>query len=313
MPTKTGSEKDILVTRELAAPRGEVWKLWTTPEGVKKWWGPKDFTAPRVEIDLRKGGRFLLCMRGAGFDGVLKDYYNVGEFQEVAPMERIVTSMSFSDEKGEVVPASYYGMPGDWPHHVTVTMTFEDADGGTKVTVREVGVPAEVHDPATQGWEMQFDKAEAALKGAGAGIPAMQKIITSLLFVGKQAGKAEEAIRLYTSLFKDSKILMLERYAPGEGDTVGTIKFGSFTLAGQTFNAMDSGRPHQFGFTPAVNLFVTCESEAELDAPYKRLSTGGSIQIPLGKYPFAEKYCWLNDKYGVSWQLFFPPRRAPPS
>jgi predicted 3-demethylubiquinone-9 3-methyltransferase (glyoxalase superfamily) len=130
-----------------------------------------------------------------------------------------------------------------------------------------------------------------------------QKITPALLFVGKQAGKAEEAIRFYTSLFKESKIVTLERYAPGEGDKVGWIKFGAFMLAGQSFTAMESSLDHKFTFTPAVSLFVTCESEKEIDDLYAKLSEGGMVLMEYGKYPFADKYAWVNDSYGVSWQL----------
>jgi predicted 3-demethylubiquinone-9 3-methyltransferase (glyoxalase superfamily) len=98
---------------------------------------------------------------------------------------------------------------------------------------------------------------------------------------------------------------VVARYIPGDGDTVGWIKFGSFRLAGQTFNAMDSGLPHKFSFTPAVNLFVTCESEDEFERLDAELSKGGSYLMKKGSYPFAEKYCWLSDRYGINWQLSY--------
>ncbi len=101
--------EDIIITRMFDAPREIVWKAWTDPELTKRWWGPKNFTAPVIRIDLRVGGKYLNCMRGP--DG--KDYWSTGIYREIVPRERLVMTDSFADEKGNVVPASYYGMTGD--------------------------------------------------------------------------------------------------------------------------------------------------------------------------------------------------------
>ncbi len=133
----------------------------------------------------------------------------------------------------------------------------------------------------------------------------MQKFITCLLFVEERCGKAEEAIKLYTSLFKNSRILHIERYAVGEDkeETAGNVKHARFILNGQEFMAQDSGRQHAFTFTPAMSIFVECETEAEIDTLFNKLSEGGMVLMPLGKYPFSAKFGWLNDRFGVSWQL----------
>ena len=157
-------EKEAVITRILDAPREKVWKAWTDPEVVKQWWGPKDFTAPHISIDLRVGGRFVYSMRGAGLDGAVKDYWNIGEHREIVPMRRIVTTMSFADEQRKPVPASHYGLPGKWPKEVLVTATFADIKGGkTKLTVRETGVPRQVAGLSRLGWEQQLDKFADAL------------------------------------------------------------------------------------------------------------------------------------------------------
>jgi predicted 3-demethylubiquinone-9 3-methyltransferase (glyoxalase superfamily) len=131
----------------------------------------------------------------------------------------------------------------------------------------------------------------------------MQKVTTCLMFVGEQHGKAEEAINLYTSLVKDSKILQITRYGAGEQGVEGTVVQATFTLKGQEFLAMDSHLEHPFTFTPAISLFVQCESEAEIDPLFSQLSSEGAILMPLNNYGFSKKFGWLNDKYGVSWQL----------
>jgi predicted 3-demethylubiquinone-9 3-methyltransferase (glyoxalase superfamily) len=129
----------------------------------------------------------------------------------------------------------------------------------------------------------------------------MQKIITFLMF----DGKAEEAMNLYTSLFKDSAIISISRYGPKEAGTEGTIRHATFTIHGQTFMCIDSSVMHAFKFTPAMSLYVNCESEEEIDTLFEKLSDDGEVLMPLDSYPFSEKFAWVNDRYGVSWQLSF--------
>jgi predicted 3-demethylubiquinone-9 3-methyltransferase (glyoxalase superfamily) len=115
-----------------------------------------------------------------------------------------------------------------------------------------------------------------------------------LMFVGKQHGKAEEAMKSYVSLFKDSRIEQVERYgADRPGETEGTVVHGRFTLAGQAFMAMDSARDHKFSFTPAISFAVDCKTQEEVDELWEKLSDGG-----------AKGQCgWLEDRFGVSWQI----------
>lgn len=87
----------------------------------------------------------------------------------------------------------------------------------------------------------------------------MQKIATCLMFAGDQHGRAEKAMTLYTSVFEDSQVLSVDRYGSGEEEAEGTVRAARFVLAGREFLAMDSGRPHPFGFTPAMSLVVEFE------------------------------------------------------
>lgn len=149
------SEQDLFITRTFDAPRELVWKAWTDPEHVKRWWGPKGFTAPFCKIDLRVGGVFLCCMRSP--DG--KDYWNTGVYREIVKPERIVYTDSFADERGNVVPATHYGMSADFPLEMLVTVTFEEHEGKTKLTLIHVGIPSGAdQDGARQGWKESFDK-----------------------------------------------------------------------------------------------------------------------------------------------------------
>ena len=125
-----------------------------------------------------------------------------------------------------------------------------------------------------------------------------------LLFVGEQCGRAEEAMRFHTSLFGNSRIIEIDRYAAREGaDAEGTVKHATFSLNGQQFMAQDSGLQHNFTFTPAMSIFVNCETETEIAALFGKLSEGGQVLMPLANHPFSKKFGWLNDRFGVSWQL----------
>ena len=131
----------------------------------------------------------------------------------------------------------------------------------------------------------------------------MKSITTFLMFVGEQAGKAEEAISFYTSLFKNSRINSLERYGVGEDEPEGLVKTARFTINGTELMAMDSALGHKFGFTPSMSLYVECDSLEEIEHVFRTLADGGAELMPLDNYGFSLKFGWLNDQYGVSWQL----------
>ena len=135
----------------------------------------------------------------------------------------------------------------------------------------------------------------------------MQKLTTFLMFVGDQCGKAEEAMNLYVSLFENSRILDIERYGADEEEREGTVKQAKFSLAVQAFIAMDSGAQHAFTFTPAISIVVNYDRERELDEMYTSLSDEGMVLMPLQAYPFSSKFAWIQDRYGVSWQLNLRP------
>lgn len=131
----------------------------------------------------------------------------------------------------------------------------------------------------------------------------MQHITTFLMF----DGKAEAAMNFYLSLFAGSKVLHLTRYGPNEAGAEGTVMHATFSLGGQEFMCIDSAVKHAFTFTPAMSLFVNCETEDQIDRLFAELSQGGQVFMPLDRYPFSGKYAWLSDQFGVSWQLSFAP------
>lgn len=126
-----------------------------------------------------------------------------------------------------------------------------------------------------------------------------QKITTFLMF----EGKAEEAMNFYTSLFNQSEIVSISRYDENGPGKEGTVIHATFTLNGQEFMCIDSYVKHDFTFTSAMSLYVTCDTEEEIETVFNKLAQDGKVLMPLGSYPFSKKFGWLNDKYGVSWQL----------
>jgi len=154
-------KQEVFIARLFDAPRELVWQAWTDPQHFMLWWGPKDYTCPFCEMDFRIGGKYLNCMRSP--EG--KEYWGTGVFREIIPMERLVFTDSFADEQGNVVHASYYGMSLDFPLEMLVTVTFEDQDGKTKMTLRHTGLPAGPESEGThQGWSESFDKLAESLK-----------------------------------------------------------------------------------------------------------------------------------------------------
>ncbi|WP_026565091.1 VOC family protein [Bacillus sp. UNC41MFS5] len=119
-------------------------------------------------------------------------------------------------------------------------------------------------------------------------------LVPSLLFVGDNCGRAEEAINFYLSVFKNSKQGLIARYPKGmEPDKEGTIMFSDYSLENQWFSAMDSAHKHNFSFSEAFSFMVYCETQEEIDYYWERLSA----------VPEAEQCGWLKDQFGLSWQI----------
>ena len=150
--------------------------------------------------------------------------------------------------------------------------------------------------PASNG---QGARVAAIIRTQQAEEDTMQKFTTFLMFTGQ----AEEAMNLYTSLFKQSEILNITRYGANEAGAEGTVQHATFTLNGQEFMCIDSSAQHAFTFTPSISLYVRCETEEEIDRVFTVLSQDGQILMPLDRYPFSQKFGWLSDRFGVSWQL----------
>ena len=121
-----------------------------------------------------------------------------------------------------------------------------------------------------------------------------QRITPMMMFVGKNCGKAEEAMRFYASVFRQSAVGDIMRHGKGEDpEREGTVTYGSFTVEGKDFAAMDSAHPHNFTFNEAISFMVRCDTQQEIDYYWGKLSSDAA----------AEQCGWLKDRYGLSWQV----------
>jgi predicted 3-demethylubiquinone-9 3-methyltransferase (glyoxalase superfamily) len=129
----------------------------------------------------------------------------------------------------------------------------------------------------------------------------MPKEITPFLMF--QGGVAEQALTFYTSLFDDARVVEIARYGPEGPGPEGTVQLARFSLAGQEFRCSDSFVTHDFSFTPSFSVWIEVASEEELERLYTALGDGGAALMPLDNYGFSRRFGWVNDRYGVSWQL----------
>jgi predicted 3-demethylubiquinone-9 3-methyltransferase (glyoxalase superfamily) len=131
----------------------------------------------------------------------------------------------------------------------------------------------------------------------------MAKEINPFLMFAKDA---ETAMRFYASLFPGAEIESLVRYGAEGPGTEGSIKQATLLLLGRKLEFFDSPMRHAFTFTPAISFAVTCDDAAEVDRLFAKLSEDGQVLMGLDEYPFARRFGWVNDKFGVSWQLRAP-------
>ena len=151
MSNSTISKDAVVMERIFDAPVELIWQMWTQPEHFKKWYGPRGFTVPVAQMDVRVGGKRLVCMEMQKPDGSMK-MWTTGEYIEVIPNQRLVYTESMADENGNVVTRS----ENDYPITTEVTVLLEDLGKRTKMVMTHAGVP--VDTGANAGWEQAFDK-----------------------------------------------------------------------------------------------------------------------------------------------------------
>ena len=260
--------KPITVETTISAPIEKVWNFWTEPKHIMQWNSASDdWHTPKATNDLRVGGAFKARMEAkdgsSGFDFS-------GEY--IAVDKHALIEYVMSD--GRKVRLSFVPQG----NKTNVSETF-DPEGTNSLELQRAG------------WQAILDNFKKYVESS---VKPMQKITPHLWF----DKEAKEATKFYVSLFKNSKVKNVSTITDtpsGDCDIV------TFDLAGQEFMAISAG-PY-FKFNPAISLFVVFDNEEEIDAIWNKLIDGGKVLMPYNTYPWAQKYGWLEDKYGLSWQL----------
>jgi uncharacterized protein YndB with AHSA1/START domain len=164
-PTKGEQKRDLVFTRVFDAPLEQVWNAWTNARIVKKWWGPMGFTCPMARMDVRDGGKSLVCMRAPQeFGG--QDMYSTWTYTRIVPMREIEYLHHFADEDGRRVDPTQLGLPPEMPEEVRNLVSIQAVDDNrTEVTVVEYDWPVgQMMEMSKMGMEQCLDKMAASLK-----------------------------------------------------------------------------------------------------------------------------------------------------
>ncbi len=157
-------KENLIVTRIIDAPLELVWRAWTDPEHVKRWWGPKDYTSPTCKIDLREGGKYVFCMRAPKDQGG-QDMYTAGVYKKIVPMERLEFTQSLSDKDGNKIDPVQVGMPPDFPREIRTVIVFKAKGDMTELNITEYDWPvSQMYVYALAGLHQSMDKLAESLK-----------------------------------------------------------------------------------------------------------------------------------------------------
>jgi uncharacterized protein YndB with AHSA1/START domain len=158
-------QDSVVIERTLDATPRVVWQMWTDPERFAAWYGPSGATIPVAQMDVRVGGRRLVCMEVHTPNGQMRMWFT-GEYREVVENERLVYTESMADEHGNVVSPAAMGMPDGHPATTEIRVELEALDGRTRMVMTHRGVAGD--SPGAAGWEMAFEKFVAVLEVHGA-------------------------------------------------------------------------------------------------------------------------------------------------
>lgn len=259
------ADNQIHIERRFQAPAALVWRAWTTPELVARWWSDDTMPIQSVDIDLRPGGSWRYVI--AGPDGSEMGWH--GTFREVEPTHRLVSTEVFE------------GFPDA---EAVNTLTLAEANGVTTLSVL-VQHSCQAHrDGHLQagmepGMQRAMDRIEGILTDLNAPAP---KVVTCLWF----RDQAEEAARFYTSLLADSAVQFVARPSPDA-----PAMMVGFTLGGVAYQALNGARQE---FNETASISVTTRDQAETDRLWSALTAMGGAESMCG---------WCRDRYGVSWQV----------
>lgn len=153
--------KQIEVTRIFNAPIEMVWKIWTDPELVKRWWGPKHYISPVARIDFRIGGQSLVSMKAPPEMGG-QEFFSIWEYVKIVPLKTIEFIQNLADKNGNKTDPAKLGMPSDFPLDIKTVVTFKEVAGNkTEMTVTEYAEFGSISNFAQIGLEQSMEKMAA--------------------------------------------------------------------------------------------------------------------------------------------------------
>jgi uncharacterized protein YndB with AHSA1/START domain len=156
--TENPQKLNIVVTRIIDAPLELVWRAWTEPEHVMRWWGPKDYISPSCEIDLREGGKYIFCMRAPKEQGG-QDSYTSGIYLKIVPLQRLEFTQSLSDKNGNKIDPGLIGMPQDFPKELHTEIIFKPKGNMTELIITQNNwTPGQMYVYALAGLHQTIDK-----------------------------------------------------------------------------------------------------------------------------------------------------------
>lgn len=165
--TDNVKKRDLVITRVFDAPIELVWKAWTDPKHMMRWWGPNYFSSPSCEMDFREGGTSLVCMRSP--EG--QDFYSIWTYLKIVPMERIEFIQNLADKDGQKVDPVKLGLRPDFPQDIRTVVTFKAVvdpsmglrAGKTEMTITEYDLPdTQMFEYAEAGLNQSLDKMAAS-------------------------------------------------------------------------------------------------------------------------------------------------------
>lgn len=161
--TNNVKKEDLVVTRIIDAPLEMVWKAWTDPDQVKRWWGPKNYISPTCKIDFREGGKYIFCMRAPEDQGG-QDSFTSGVYSKIVPMERLEFTQSLSDKDGNRIDPAQVGMPSDFPKEIRTVIVFKAKGSMTELTITEFDWPvSQMYVYSLAGLHQSMDKLAESL------------------------------------------------------------------------------------------------------------------------------------------------------
>ena len=298
----------VEIERVFNAPVDKVWKYWTKPQLVKKWWGPEGFTAPSVRINLRVGGKYVFAMHGPKGSEWDKDIYSAGFYKEIVPNKKLKVTDYFSDEKGNQLEPADYGEDPDFPKETTVTVLFKEFERcKTKLSIRypkpktERQLQAMLKSGMKEGWNSSLNKLESNLNnGSRNGTSIRSRLNPYLSF----RNNAREAMEFYRTVFGGRlEFRTFKEFNASQDPTEDDKIMHSMLEAANGITFMASDTPNSMEYRPGTNISMSLSGfdEKELKGYFDGLSAGGTVQMPLAKAPWGDTFGMLTDKFGINW------------